>query len=410
MGSSYVEQNTITGLDIGTSRVLASAGVINTAGEVEVVGVGYAPSRGLNRGVVVDIDAAAKSIRQAIDNLELVTPDCGEIRGVYAGLTGEHVESYNAQGVVVVGDREVTADDIDRALDPAQVVSTRKGRKRNLHIIPQEYIVDDQRGVKEPQGMLGGRLEARVHVVTCDANIARNLEKCINHADLELKGLMLNPLAASDTVLTEEEKNLGTCLIDIGAGISDIVVFTEGTVKYTSVMPLAGREVSNDIALGLQIPVAEAEEIKLKYGTAFSKVVPAGEILHIERPNNKEPASLDRALLSRIIEARYAEMLEFIRCLLVRTGYEENLAAGIVLTGGGACIEGLKLLAESVFRRQVRIAAPDHVKGLRNIVDDPAYSASVGLMMQGVIASRGSLKRRPIGPLYEFQQWIAKYF
>lgn len=408
MNDKCVDQDVVIGLDIGTSKVLASAGIVDMSGEMEVIGVGYANSKGLDKGVVINIDEAAKSIRQAIDNLELMVPACGEVRSIYAGLTGKHVKSYNAQGVVAVRDREVATEDIDRALDPAQVVSTQTGRNRVLHIIPQEYIVDDQRGVKEPQSMLGSRLEAKVHVVTCAANIAKNLEKCIEHAGLKLEGMMLNSLAVSDAVLTQEEKNNGVCLIDIGAGTSDIAVFSEGTVKHTDMIPLAGRAVSNDISYVLQIPMAEAEPIKLRYGTAFSKQTPVSEILRIKRFNSKDVCNLKRALLAQIIEARYKELFGIIRNLLKRTGYENRLVSGLVLTGGAAGMDGLKQLAEEIFQKQVRIAVPDQIEGLRNIIDDPSCATSVGLLMQGMEASRGNFRRRPIGPFHEFRQWITR--
>ena len=409
MGQMQTNQLPVVGLDIGSSEVIAMAGIVNEVGENEVIGVGHAKSKGLNRGAVVSIADATQSIRLAISDLEFMAKI--EVESVYVGLTGEHVTSYNSQGISAIKDGIVLADDISRALDPAQVVSPSARAQRVIHILPREYIIDGQGGLSSPEGMEGTKLEANVHVVTCDSNIARNLERCVRNAELEVEGIGLNSLATGESTLSVDEKALGVCLIDIGASTTDIAVFSKGSLCFTRSMPLAGREVSNDIALVLQCRAVDAEWLKLKYGTAYTKHIMPGEILRMKQPGDGTVCSLDRQLLTRIIEARYREILQLIHDSIRAQGHEHCIPAGIVLTGGATRIEGIKPLAEEIFKKQVRLAVPTQIQGLDEIINHPGYSTSAGILLHGMEKAKGCYGRRYSQPVHQrMQQWFERLF
>lgn len=402
----------LVGLDIGTSKVLAVSGRLNDKGQTEIIGygAGYYDSVGLNKGVVVNVEDTAKAIRKAVSNMEMMAP-CGDIKAVYTGLTGEHIRGYNACGIVAIKGSEVADQDISSALNPAQVVLPGDSGKRILHIIPQSYIVDEYSSIKEPRGMLGNRLEAKVHVVACDENITRNLERCVNSAELDVLGIALNQIAVGDAVLTDEEKELGACLVDIGAGTIDIAIFTEGTIQHTAMIPLGGCEVTNDLSLVFKISRAQAEDIKLKYGCASPQMVPADEALPpLEVGGGAKPLEIQRQLVAQIIEARYRELFTLIADLLERSGFGERIVAGLILTGGAACMPGLKELAEESFCHHVCIGRVTNAVGIPRVLEDPAFTSAVGILMQGMdgYMLKGAQKTTPV--LHKLQSWINKYF
>lgn len=375
------ENKMIVGLDIGTSKVVAIVGEITPDGELEIVGIGSHQSRGLKKGVVVNIESTVQSIQRAIEEAELMA-GC-QINSVYAGIAGSHIRSLNSHGIVAIRDREVTQLDIDRVIDAAQAVAIPADQKV-LHILPQEYIIDNQEGVKEPIGMSGVRLEAKVHLVTCAVNAAQNIEKCIKRCGLEQEDAILEQLASSYAVLTEDEKELGVCMVDIGGGTTDIAIFTEGSIKHTGVIPIAGDQVTNDIAMALRTPYQYAEEIKIKYACALTQLAGEDQTIKVPSVGDRPPRDLSRQSLAEVVEPRYDELFTLVQAELRRSGYEDLLAAGIVLTGGTAKMEGVVDLAEEIFHMPVRLGSPQHIKGLSDIVKNPIYSTGVGLLLYGL--------------------------
>ncbi|GAA6152331.1 cell division protein FtsA [Pseudoteredinibacter isoporae] len=378
-GSS--ENKMIVGLDIGTSKVVAIVGEIGVDGQLEVVGIGSHRSNGLKKGVVVNIESTVQSIQRAVEEAELMA-GC-QIHSVYAGIAGSHIRSMNSHGIVAIKDREVFSQDVDRVIDAAQAVAIPADQKI-LHILPQEYLIDEQEGVKEPMGMSGVRLEAKVHLVTCAQNAAQNIEKCIRRCGLEVEDIILEQLASSYSVLTEDEKELGVCLVDIGGGTTDIAIFTEGSIRHTGVIPIAGDQVTNDIAMALRTPTPHAEEIKIKYACALAKLTGADETIKVPSVGDRDPRDLSRQALAEVVEPRYDELFTLVQAELRRSGYEDLVAAGIVLTGGTSKMEGVVELAEEIFHMPVRLGAPQNVTGLSDIVNNPIYSTGVGLLNYGV--------------------------
>ena len=374
-------ENMIVGLDIGTSKVVAIVGEIQEDGTLDIVGIGSYRSRGLKKGTVVNIEATVESIQHAVEEAELMA-GC-QIHSVYAGIAGNHIRSMNSHGIVAIRDGEVMRQDIERVIDAAQAVAIPADQKV-LHILPQEYIIDSQEGVKEPMGMSGVRLEAKVHLVTCAINAVQNIEKCIKRCGLEVDEIILEQLASSYAVLTEDEKELGVCLVDIGGGTSDIAIFTEGAIRHTGVIPIAGDQVTNDIAMALRTPTDNADEIKIKYACALTQLARADETLKVPGVGDRAPRELSRQALAEVVEPRYEEIFNLVQAELQRSGYENNLAAGIVLTGGTSKMEGVVDLAEEVFHAPVRIGAPHNVTGLADIVKNPIYSTGVGLLLYGL--------------------------
>ncbi len=374
------EKNLIVGLDIGTSKVVALVGELKTDGGIEVIGLGSHPSRGLKKGVVVNIESTVQSIQRAVEEAELMA-GC-EIHSVLCGIAGSHIRSLNSHGIQGVKDREVTQTDVERVIDAARAVAIPADQKI-LHILPQEYIIDGQDGIKEPVGMSGVRLEARVHMVTGAVSAAQNIIKCVRRCGLEVDDLVLEQLASSHAVLQEDEKELGVCLVDIGGGTTDIAVFTDGSIRHTAVIPIAGDQVTNDIAVALRTPTQHAEEIKVKYACALRQLAGSDENIEVPSIGDRPARRLTRQTLAEVVEPRYEELLGLVQAELRRSGFEDLVAGGVVLTGGSSKMEGLIELAEEVFHMPVRLGMPQYVSGLADVVRNPIYATGVGLLLYG---------------------------
>ena len=389
-----VEKNLIVGLDIGTSKVVAIVGEIKADGEIEIVGIGSHPSRGLKKGVVVNIESTVQSIQRAVEEAELMA-GC-EIHSVHAGIAGNHIRSLNSHGIVAIKDREVSKSDVDRVIDAARAVAIPADQKI-LHILPQEFIIDDQEGIKEPVGMSGVRLEARVHMVTGAVSAAQNIIKCVRRCGLEVDDLILEQLSSSYSVLSEDEKELGVCLVDIGGGTTDIAVFTDGSIRHTAVIPIAGDQVTNDIAVALRTPTQHAEEIKIKYACALRQLATSDETIEVPSIGDRPARRLSRQTLAEVVEPRYEELLTLIQAELRRSGFEDLIAGGVVLTGGSSKMEGLIDLAEEIFHIPVRLGIPRYVSGLVDVVRNPIYATGVGLLLFGSQNQAGRLQDTPGG-------------
>ncbi len=379
MGSAQ-DRKMIVGLDIGTSKVVAIVGEIGPEGEIEVVGIGSHPSKGMKKGVVVNIESTVQSVQRAVEEAELMA-GC-QIHSVYVGIAGSHIRSLNSHGIVAIKDKEVYSHDLERVIDAAQAVAIPADQKI-LHILPQEYVIDNQEGIKEPLGMSGVRLEAKVHLVTCAANAAQNIEKCVRRCGLEVEEVILEQLASSYAVLTDDERELGVCLVDVGGGTTDIAIFTEGSIRHTGVIPIAGDQVTNDIAMALRTPTQHAEEIKIKYACALTQLAGADDTIKVPSVGERPPRDLSRQALAEVVEPRYDELFTLVQAELRRSGYEDLVPAGIVLTGGTSKMEGVVELAEEIFHMPVRVGYPQWVKGLNDIVRNPIYATSVGLLQYG---------------------------
>ena len=403
----------IVGLDIGTSKVVAIVGEVREDGTLEVIGLGSHPSRGLKKGVVVNIESTVHSIQRAVEEAELMA-GC-QIDAVYAGIAGSHIRSLNSHGIVAIRDKEVTPADIERVLDAAQAMAIPADQKI-LHILPQEYVIDHQEGVKEPLGMSGVRLEAKVHLVTCAVNSAQNIEKCVRRCTLEVRDVILEQLASSYAVLTEDEKDLGVCLVDIGGGTTDVAIFTEGAIRHTANIPIAGDQVTNDIAMALRTPTPHAEELKIKYACALTQLAGAEETIQVPGVGDKPPRALSRQALAEVVEPRYDELFQLVQAELRRSGFEDLLAAGIVLTGGSSKIEGVVELAEEIFHKPVSLGMPRNVAGLADIVRNPIYATGVGLLLYGQELERRRLERGEAPPVVKgsfvdrIRDWLRQNF
>ncbi len=374
------ERNLLVGLDIGTSKVAAVVGEFNGGDEMEVIGIGTSPSKGLKKGVVVNLESTVQSIQRAVEEAELMA-GC-QIKTVFAGIAGSHIKSLNSHGIVAIKDKEVKQYDIDRVIDSARAVAIPADQKI-LHILPQEFVIDQQEGIKEPIGMSGIRLEAKVHMVTGSVSAAQNIIKCIRRCGLEVDDIVLEQLASCTSVLTDDEKELGVCLIDIGGGTTDIAIFSEGAIKHTAVIPIAGDQVTNDIAVALRTPTKNAEEIKKAYASALTQLADAQQMIDVPSIGDREPRKISAQNLAEIIEPRYEELMLLVQAELRRSGYEDLIAAGMVLTGGSSKVMGLVELAEEIFHMPVRVGVPQHVSGLTDVVKNPIYSTGVGLLMYG---------------------------
>ena len=412
MGSGQ-DKKMIVGLDIGTSKVVAIVGEIDAEGEIEVVGIGSNPSRGMKKGVVVNIESTVQSIQRAVEEAELMA-GC-QIHSVYVGIAGSHIRSLNSHGIVAIRDREVYGPDLERVIDAAQAVAIPADQKV-LHILPQEYVIDNQEGIKEPLGMSGVRLEAKVHLVTCAVNAAQNIEKCIRRCGLEVEEVILEQLASSYSVLTEDEKELGVCLVDIGGGTTDIAIFTEGSIRHTGVIPIAGDQVTNDIAMALRTPTQHAEEIKIKYACALTQLAGADETIKVPSVGDRPPRDLSRQALAEVVEPRYDELFTLVQAELRRSGFEDMVPAGVVLTGGTSKMEGVVELAEEIFHMPVRVGSPHSIRGLTDIVRNPIYATGVGLLLYGnqhqvdghSVAARGTVSGE--GVFSRLKTWIQSNF
>jgi cell division protein FtsA len=375
----------VVGLDIGTTKICVIVAE-RTENGVDVVGIGTHPSRGLRKGVVVDIDATVNSIKHAVEEAELMA-DC-EITSVYAGIAGSHIRGFNSHGVVAVKDREVAEGDVRRVIDAAKAVAIPMDREV-IHVIPQEFIIDDQDGIREPLGMSGVRLEAKIHIVTAAVTSAQNIVKCANKAGLNVIDIVLEPLASAEASLADDERDLGVCLVDIGGGTTDLAVFADGSIKHTSVLGLGGYHISNDIAVGLRTPFEEAERIKKKFGVAAARFLPTDDVISVPSVGGRRPREVSRKILCEIIEPRVDEILSLARQELVKAGLEDRMPSGVVLTGGCSALEGLLDLAEEIFEAPVRNGLPRHVGGLQDVVRSPMYATGVGLALFGADQARG---------------------
>jgi cell division protein FtsA len=374
------EKRMIVGLDIGTSKVVAVVGEVDGEGTIEVVGIGSHPSKGMKKGVVVDIESTVNAIQRAVEEAELMA-GC-QIHSVYVGIAGSHIRSMNSHGIVAIREGEVVPADVERVLDAAQAVAIPADQKV-LHVLPQEYVIDNQGGIKEPLGMSGVRLEAKVHLVTCAVNAAQNIEKCIHRCGLEVDGIILEQLASSFSVVTVDERDLGVCLVDIGGGTSDIAIFTDGAIRHTGVIPIAGDQVTSDIAMALRTPTQHAEEIKIRYACALAQLAGAEETIKVPSVGDRPPRDLSRQSLAEVVEPRYDELFTLILAEIRRSGFEELIPAGVLLTGGTSKMEGAVELAEEIFHMPVRLGAPQHAKGLNDIIKNPIYATAVGLLIYG---------------------------
>ena len=406
------ERKLIVGLDIGTSKVVAVVGELTAENTIEVIGIGSNPSRGLKRGVVVNIESTVQSIQRAVEEAELMA-GC-EINTVFAGIAGSHVRSLNSHGIVAIRDKEVSRSDVDRVIDAARAVAI-PADQRILHVLPQEFLVDSQEGIREPIGMSGIRLEAKVHLVTGAVNAAQNIVKCVQRCGLDVEDVVLEQLASSYSVLTDDEKDLGICLVDTGGGTTDIAVFRGGAIQHTAVIPIAGDQVTNDIAVSLRTPTQYAEEIKIKYACALSQLANPDETIEVPSVGDRPPRRLARQTLAEVVEPRYEELFSLVRDELRRSGFEELIAAGIVLTGGSSKMEGAVELAEEIFHVPVRLGVPQYVEGLVDVVRNPIYATAVGLLLYGkeaaeVQADAAAAKAGIFGVFDRMKAWFQGNF
>ncbi|MDB5801890.1 MAG: ftsA [Rhodocyclales bacterium] len=384
-------KNLIVGLDIGTSKICAMVAELRPDGRVEVIGVGTQPSNGLKKGVVVNIEATVDAISRVVQEVELMA-DC-KIHDVYTGIAGSHVRSFNSNGMVAIKDKEVSPLDVERVIDVARAMPI-PADQQILHILTQEFIIDGQDGVREPIGMSGVKLEVKVHIITGAVSAAQNLIKCVRRCGLEVSDLVLQPLASSFSTLSEDEKELGVCLVDIGGGTTDLAIFTQGAIRHTAVIPIAGDQVTNDIAMALRTPTAEAEEIKLSQGIAMHGLVDPMDTIEVPSVGDRPPRRLSRSSLADVIEPRVTELFELVQGELRRSGYEELLSSGLVLTGGSATLAGISELGEEVFHLPVRIGAPQYQGSLADVICHPQYANVMGLVLEGAAQRRRGMQAR----------------
>jgi len=372
-------ENLIVGLDIGTTKICAIVGAVTDEG-LDIVGIGTSPSRGLRKGVVINIEGTVSAIRKAIQEAELMA-GC-EIKTVFAGIAGGHIKGLNSQGVIAIKNREVTNEDVRRVIDAAKAIAIPMDREV-IHILPQEFIIDDQDGIKEPLGMSGVRLEARVHIVTGAVASAQNIIKSCNKAGVDVGDIVLEQLGSAEAVLTADEKDLGVALVDIGGGTTDVAIFVDGAIKHTAVLSLGGNHLTNDIAVGLRTPTAEAEKIKQTSGCCLVSKVGKDETIEVPSVGGREPRILSRQLLAEILEPRVEEIFTLVNREIVKSGFEDLIASGVVLTGGSVILPGMPELAEQVFDLPVRRGVPQGIGGLSDVVNSPIYATGVGLVKYG---------------------------
>lgn len=406
------DKHLVVGLDIGTSKVVAIVGEYLPGEPVEVIGLGSHISRGMKKGAVVDIESTVHSIQRAVEEAELMA-GC-DIRSVYASISGSHLETRNSHGTAAIRDREVTLNDLDQVLEAASAVAIPADRKV-LYKESQEYRIDGQDGIRHPVGMSGVRLEAGVHLVTGAASAVQNSTKCIQRCGLSVDELVPAALASAKAVLTDDERELGVCVVEMGAGTTDIAIYTQGAVRYTKSLPVGGDQVTSDIAYGVHTPTAHAEEIKIKYGCALAQLAHAEETIQVPSVGDRPPRRLARQALAQSIQARYEEIFEMVQDELRRSGYESLVAAGMVLTGGAARMEGALDLAEEIFHKMVRLGMPQHVTGLSDVVSSPVYATGVGLLLHGARAAGARHAMGPVGGsvgdvIGKMRGWLNKNF
>jgi cell division protein FtsA len=370
----------VAGLDIGTSKVCTVVGEMTDQG-VEIIGLGTHPSQGLRKGVVINIESTVAAIKKAVEEAELMA-GC-EIHTVFTGIAGGHIKGFNSHGIVAVKNKEVGARDLDRVLDAAKAVAIPQDQEV-LHVLPQDYVIDDQDGIKQPLGMSGVRLEARVHIVTGAVTATQNVVKCCNRAGLTVAEIVFMPLTAAESVLTEEERELGVAVVDMGAGTTELAVYHDGMVKHTVVLPIGGHHVTNDIATGLRTPFGDAERIKQRFGLAKAALVPEDERVEVPSAAGKSAGSVSRQILCEIIEPRLDEVFQLVRKEIEKSGYEESLPSGVVMTGGSMLLPGAVEMAEEIFGMPVRLGTPMHIRGLVDVISSPVYAAGTGLVLYGM--------------------------
>jgi len=374
-------RNLLVALDIGTSKIVTLVAEITPEDTLTLIGMGSHPSRGLKKGVVVNIDSTVNAIQRSLEEAELMAD--AKIKEVITGIAGSHIKSFNSHGMVAIKDKEVQQYDIDRVIETARAVNIPM-EQQVLHILEQEFIIDGQGGVRQPSGMSGMRLEVKVHIVTGAVSAAQNIMKCVRRCGLEVRDLMLQPLASADAVLLDDERDLGVCLVDIGGGTTDLAVFTDGAIKHTSVIPIAGDQITNDIAMALRTPTRDAEELKIAHGVALRQLASPSDMIEVPGVGERGPRELSRQTLAEVIEPRVEELYSLIQRELRSAGLEELLSSGIVITGGSALMKGMVELGEEVFHMPVRVGIPQYTGALAEVVRNPRYSTGMGLLMAGM--------------------------
>ena len=401
----------IVGLDIGTTKIVALVAEINPEGRLNIIGMGSQDSRGLKKGVVVNIEDTVATISRVLQEVELMA-DC-KIRDVYTGIAGSHIRSFNSNGMVAIKDKEVTAMDVDRVIETARAMPI-PADQEILHILTQEFSIDNQDGIREPIGMSGFRLEVKVHIVTGAVSAAQNIVKCVRRCGLEVNDLVLQPLASSDAVLSDDEKELGVCLVDIGGGTTDLAVWTQGAIRHTSVVPIAGDQITNDIAMALRTPTRAAEDIKRRYGCALSELADPEEVLEVAGVDDRPSRKLSRRALADVIQPRVEELFELVHGELRRAGLDEVLSSGIVLTGGASVMPGMIELGEEIFHMPVRLGAPKYSGALADVVQNPRFSTACGLLMEAQTQRKRGLKVRVTRDVKQvfgrMRSWFEKNF
>ncbi len=373
------QDNIIVGLDIGTTKICTVVGEMSGS-DINIIGIGTHPSIGLRKGVVVNIESTVESIKKAVEEAELMA-GC-EISNIYAGIAGGHITGFNSRGIVAIKGAEVVQSDVDRVIDAARAVAIPMDREV-IHVLPQEFIVDDQPGIQNPIGMSAVRLEAKIHIVTGAVTSAHNIVKCANRAGLDVCDIVLESLASGEAVLTEEEKQLGTALLDLGGGTTDLAIFAGNNIKHTFVLALGGNNLTNDIAVGLRAPVTEAEKIKIKYGTCVARNINTEETIEVPGMGGRKPRKLPRQILGEVLEPRMEEIFTLVKREIYRAGMENAMTSGSVLTGGTSLLEGVIEVAESVFNLPTRLGKPQGISGLVDVVNNPMYATGVGLVLYG---------------------------
>ena len=374
------DKQMVVGLDIGTSKIVALVAEIDNEGNIDLIGMGTHPSQGLKKGVVVNIDNTVLAIGKAVEEAEQMANV--QIRSVFAGIAGSHIKSLNSHGIVAIKNSEVSQDDVDRVVDAAKAIAI-PADQRIFHVLPQEFIIDNQDGIHQPVGMSGVRLEAKVHLVTGSISASQNIAKCIQRCNLEVEDIILEQLASSYSVLTQDEKDLGVLLVDMGGGTTDIAIFTEGAIRHTAVIPIAGDQVTNDIAVAFRTPTQFAEDIKVKYACALRQLASPDDMIEVPGVGDRNARRLERQTLAEVVEPRYEELLGLVQGELRRSGFEDACAAGVVLTGGTSKMEGVVELAEEIFHMPVRLGEPQHVRGLSEVARNPIHATGVGLLLCG---------------------------
>ncbi|MDH4173139.1 MAG: cell division protein FtsA [Betaproteobacteria bacterium] len=404
-------KNLVVALDIGTSKVAALVAELHADGSLEILGMGGHESKGLKKGVVVNIEATVHAVQRALEEAELMA-DC-KIATAFTGIAGSHIKSFNSTGMVAIKDREVGALDVERAIETAKAVNIPTDQQI-LHVLRQEFIIDGQEDVREPIGMSGVRLEVKVHIVTGAVSAAQNIVKCVRRCGLEVNDLILQPLASSRAVLSEDETDLGVCLVDIGGGTSDIAVFTHGAIRHTAVIPIAGDQITNDIAMALRTPTAEAEVIKVRHGVALRQLADPNEMIEVPGIGDRGPRVMSRQTLAEVIEPRVEELFSLVQQVLRESGFEELLSSGVVLTGGSSVMRGMVELGEEIFHMPVRVGVPRYAGGLADVVRSPRYATAVGLLMEGVQQVRQGQLSRQDGSmravLARMREWFQRNF